>query len=76
MSDFSYTMVTGSADNSCKVWDIRMRRCVYTIPAHQNLVSRVRLDPVRGDFLLTGSYDTTLKVSPALGSPPPTVVAR
>lgn len=57
-----YTMVTGSADNTCKVWDIRMRRCVYTIPAHQNLVSRIRLDPVRGEFLVTSSYDTTLKV--------------
>uniref|UniRef100_A0A914PIW5 Uncharacterized protein n=1 Tax=Panagrolaimus davidi TaxID=227884 RepID=A0A914PIW5_9BILA len=34
-----FHMATGSADNSSKIWDIRMRRCIYTIPAHESLVS-------------------------------------
>lgn len=54
-------MVTGSADNSCKIWDVRMRRCTYTIPAHNNLVSRARIDP-KGEYLVTSSYDNTIKL--------------
>lgn len=48
----SYHIATGSGDNTCKVWDLRQRRCVYTIPAHQNLVTGVKferkLPPVLG----------------------------
>jgi U4/U6 small nuclear ribonucleoprotein PRP4 len=54
-------MVTGSADNTCKIWDVRMRRQIYTIPAHQNLVSRVKIDP-SGEYMVTGSYDNTMKL--------------
>lgn len=54
-------MVTGSADNSCKIWDVRMRRCIYTISAHNNLVSRARIDP-KGEYLITSSYDNTIKL--------------
>ena len=35
-------MVTGSEDNSAKIWDLRQRSCLYTIPAHTNLVSKVK----------------------------------
>lgn len=37
-------MATGSGDNTCKVWDLRQRKCIYTIPAHQNLVTGVRFE--------------------------------
>lgn len=40
----SYHIATGSGDNTCKVWDLRQRRCVYTIPAHQNLVTGVKFE--------------------------------
>lgn len=40
----SYHVATGSGDNTCKVWDLRQRRCVYTIPAHQNLVTGVKFE--------------------------------
>uniref|UniRef100_A0A8C4R5Y9 Pre-mRNA splicing tri-snRNP complex factor PRPF4 n=1 Tax=Eptatretus burgeri TaxID=7764 RepID=A0A8C4R5Y9_EPTBU len=43
--DFSpngYHVATGSADNSCKIWDLRSRTCSYTIPAHHNLLSKVK----------------------------------
>lgn len=58
----SYHIATGSGDNTCKVWDLRQRRCVYTIPAHQNLVTGVKFEPIHGDFLLTGAYDNTAKI--------------
>lgn len=38
----SYHLATGSGDNTCKVWELRNRKCLYTIPAHQNLLSGVR----------------------------------
>ena len=40
--DFSpngYQLATGSEDNTVRVWDIRKRKNVHTVPAHQNLVS-------------------------------------
>ncbi|KRX78563.1 U4/U6 small nuclear ribonucleoprotein Prp4, partial [Trichinella sp. T6] len=57
-----YQMVSGSADNSCKIWDLRMRRCIYTLPAHNSLVSKVCIDTAHGGYLLTGSYDCTIKL--------------
>lgn len=39
-----YHVATGSGDNTCKVWDLRQRKCIYTIPAHQNLVTGVRFE--------------------------------
>lgn len=35
-------MASGSEDNTAKVWDIRQRKCMYTLPAHTSLVSRVK----------------------------------
>lgn len=35
-------LATGSGDNTCKVWELRNRKCLYTVPAHQNLLSAVR----------------------------------
>uniref|UniRef100_A0A673AV29 U4/U6 small nuclear ribonucleoprotein Prp4-like n=1 Tax=Sphaeramia orbicularis TaxID=375764 RepID=A0A673AV29_9TELE len=57
-----YHLATGSGDNTCKVWELRNRKCLYTVPAHQNLLSAVRFQPTDGHFLLTGAYDNTAKV--------------
>jgi U4/U6 small nuclear ribonucleoprotein PRP4 len=65
----SFLMVTGSGDNTCKVWDVRMRRQIYTMPSHQNLVSRVRIDP-SGEYMVTGSYDNTMKLWTSSGWQP------
>lgn len=37
-----YHLATGSGDNTCKVWELRNRKCLYTVPSHQNLLSTVR----------------------------------
>ncbi|GAA6071713.1 U4/U6 small nuclear ribonucleoprotein Prp4-like, partial, partial [Tachysurus ichikawai] len=57
-----FHVATGSGDNTCKVWDLRKRRCIYTIPAHQNLISSVKFQPTDGHYLLTGAYDNMAKV--------------
>lgn len=57
-----FRVATGSGDNTVKLWDLRQRKCEYTIPAHTNLISDVQFEPVRGDSLLTASYDGTMGV--------------
>lgn len=42
MLNCSYQMASGSADNTVKVWDLRKTSCIYTIPAHKNLVSKIQ----------------------------------
>lgn len=36
-----YQMATGSEDNTARIWDLRKRACLYTLPAHQSTVSMV-----------------------------------
>lgn len=63
--DFSqngYHLATASADNTCKIWDLRKRSILYTIPAHTNLISDVKYERECGDFLVTGSYDNSIKI--------------
>lgn len=54
-SDFlpRYHLATGSGDNSCKVWELRNRKCLYTIPSHQNLISAVRFQRKYPSFIRT-----------------------
>jgi len=63
--DFSpngYQIVTGSDDHTARVWDLRKRGCVYTIPAHSRLISAVRYEPTAGGYFVTSSYDHAVKV--------------
>lgn len=34
-------VATGSDDHTCRVWDLRTRKSMYTIPAHSKLISQV-----------------------------------
>lgn len=63
--DFSpngYHIATASEDNTCKIWDLRKRNPLYTIPAHTNLISDVKFQKDHGDYLVTASYDNTAKI--------------
>jgi WD40 repeat protein len=59
---FSYHIATGSEDNTCRIWDLRRRAWLYTIPAHMNLISQVKYQSQGGSFVVTSSYDNTAKV--------------
>ncbi|QDZ18106.1 U4/U6 small nuclear ribonucleoprotein PRP4-like protein [Chloropicon primus] len=70
-ADFSpngHQIATGGEDHTCLVWDLRMgpnkmrQEHLYTIAAHQSLVSKVRYAPDHGAVLLTASYDRKVKL--------------
>ncbi|CAM4962076.1 unnamed protein product [Rotaria socialis] len=52
---------TGSEDNLCKIWDLRPIKNVYNIAAHESLVSTVKFQRTEGHYLVTVSYDNTIK---------------
>ena len=57
-----YQVATGSDDHTVRIWDLRKKRCQYTVPAHTKLISSVRYEPANGSFLVTSSFDGTCKV--------------
>lgn len=57
-----YHIATGSDDNTCIIYELRQQRTLYTLPAHNNLVSRVRFAPRSGEYLVTTSFDNTIKL--------------
>jgi U4/U6 small nuclear ribonucleoprotein PRP4 len=58
-----YLVATGSEDNFCRIWDLRKREILYSIPAHKSLISHVKFEPQEGYYLATSSYDTKAAVS-------------
>lgn len=57
-----YLVATGSEDNFCRIWDLRTKRMLYSIPAHKSLISHVKFEPQEGYYLATSSYDTKAAV--------------
>lgn len=63
--DFSvngFRLATGSDDHTIRIWDLRTRREAYQVPAHSKLISSVRFAPHSGEFLVSASFDGTVKV--------------
>ncbi|XP_053611900.1 U4/U6 small nuclear ribonucleoprotein Prp4 [Plodia interpunctella] len=61
-SPAGHQLATAAADNQTKIWDLRRRALLYTIPAHTHLQSDVRYQRSHGHFLLTSSYDRSVKL--------------
>ena len=54
--DFSpngFHVATASEDNSAKIWDLRQRKNIYTIPAHNNLLTHVKYEKSEGRRMMT-----------------------
>lgn len=64
-SDFhrdGYQLATSSQDNTIKVFDIRTKNFLATMPSHLKLVSDVRFEQKASRWLISSSYDGTIKV--------------
>jgi U4/U6 small nuclear ribonucleoprotein PRP4 len=58
-----YQVATGSEDNSVKMWDLRKRSCVYTVPAHTKLISDIKFETeYEGRIMVTTGYDNKCKI--------------
>lgn len=71
-----YELASCSGDNCVRIWDIRKLSTVYTIPAHQNLISDIKYykgeamccgnkdheNSVSGKYLFSSSFDGTCKM--------------
>jgi dynein assembly factor with WDR repeat domains 1 len=55
-------VITGSFDNTVKVWDVRNGRCIHTLQGHQGEISSCQFN-YASDLCISGSIDRTCKVS-------------
>lgn len=63
--DFSpngYQIITGSQDNTIKIWNLRQRKLEYTIAAHTNVVSKVLFEKNKGNYIMSASFDNSVKL--------------
>ena len=39
-----FGLASGSDDHTVRLWDLRKKKCAYTLPAHSSLISHVRFE--------------------------------
>ncbi|KAJ3036401.1 hypothetical protein HDV00_002768 [Rhizophlyctis rosea] len=61
------TVVTGSLDNTAKIWDVATGRLITVLEGHTDWVRSVAITPC-GSWVATGSRDKSAKVWDAVGS--------
>ncbi|KAF2270301.1 WD40 repeat-like protein [Lojkania enalia] len=55
-------LVSGSKDHQVKLWDPRTGRCLTSLHAHKNPISKVLFEPVQGTLLATCARDHTARI--------------
>jgi WD40 repeat protein len=55
----SSKIITGSGDNTIKIWDLQTRQCIGTLEGHQNAISHLKMSD---DNLISVSVDKTIKL--------------
>ena len=52
---------TGAADNTVRIYDLRKKSSIHNIPAHLNMITNVCFQPNDGKYLVSSSFDKTVK---------------
>jgi WD40 repeat protein len=55
-------VVTGSDDNTAKIWDIKTGELVHTLSGHTSSILSVCVSPDGNNYVVTGSVDNTAKI--------------
>jgi U4/U6 small nuclear ribonucleoprotein PRP4 len=63
-----YQLATAGEDNTIRIWDIRAASCIYTVPAHTNLITSVRYWHATDAFGTTAFDDWTFENKDRHGS--------
>jgi WD40 repeat protein len=54
-------IISGSYDNTIKIWNANTGECIKTLEGHSNTVQSVAYSP-DGTKIISGSYDKTIKI--------------
>ena len=54
-------IISGSRDNTIKIWDANTGQCLKTLEGHSNMISSVAYSP-DGTEIISGSEDKTIKI--------------
>jgi WD40 repeat protein len=54
-------LISGSCDNTVKLWSVEMRKEVATLQGHCDIVTSVAISP-EGKYLASSSADKTIKL--------------
>jgi U4/U6 small nuclear ribonucleoprotein PRP4 len=59
-----FHLATAGDDGTIKIWDMRKRKQLASIPAHSNLLSQLRFSHscTNGEYLASSSFDGTAKI--------------
>ncbi|MEG4874341.1 WD40 repeat domain-containing protein [Microcoleus sp. AT3-A2] len=61
MSPDGSMLISGSCDNTIKIWDLRTGQLMRTLEGHKSILTCITLSP-DGQTLVSSSWDTTFKI--------------
>jgi WD40 repeat protein len=54
-------IVSGSGDNTIKIWDFKTAKCLNTLEEHTRNIHSIAISP-DGKYIVSGSFDNTIKI--------------
>jgi len=55
-------VISGSEDNTIKVWDVNTRQAILSLEGHTGVVLAVATHPLDKSTIISGGMDSTIKI--------------